>query len=346
MGWMSRAGSVAALIGMLLATSSPGPAAAAPPTAHLIDVTVGSPEVVGSTGDEGDTVTIIQKRGGKRLARRQATTDAIGFFQVRLAPIRAGDQLVLRFQGTRTVTVPRLQLAGNPTTDRVSGRLPTPNGVATIAVSNAIGTFSLGGSTANAPTDATGRFATKIAGLSGAERLELTWQNAVDDQFRAEVTMAAAEIQDGKTWVRAFGRSGRTVTVELRAPNGRLRATAAVRIRPGLSSGSAAFRRNGAKVAVRPGDRIRIGRVAGLTVLQGALTLGPTGANATCFANQDWIIGTVFGAGAFSALDQGTADGAGTVSASWATPLPSGAKVRLMCENANGWVQDMTGSVL
>ena len=56
------------------------------------------------------------------------------------------------------------------------------------------------------------------------------------------------------------------------------------------------------------------------------------------------MIGTTFGNGAFSYLDDGTASGTGAVSATWVTPLLSGTKIRLMCENARGWTQDMTGT--
>lgn len=356
MGWLRGAASTAALIGTLLVTGAAAPAAAATPTAdaapavlpaaRLIDVLMGSPDVVGATGASGDVVTVTQRRKGKPIARRQDTTDALGWFEVRLAPIRAGDRLVIGFNGTRTVTVPRLELAGNPTTDRIAGRLPVLNGFTNVNIGGAIGSYALGGSIRTVATDGAGRFSAKVPGLSGAERLELAWQNAATDQFRVEVGMTAAEVQRGQTFVQAFGRSGTVVPVTLLSANGKARATAAVRIPAGRTMGRGTFRKNGVRIKVRAGDRVRIGHVTGLEVVTDPLTLGPTGASATCFPNQDWIIGTVFGGGAFSALANGTADGTGTVTAAWAGPLSSGTVVRLYCENARGWVIWLTGSIL
>ncbi len=85
-----------------------------------------------------------------------------------------------------------------------------------------------------------------------------------------------------------------------------------------------------------------IGGAVGLTVRAPDLDATPTTLTATCFPNQDWIAGTVFGTGAFSYVDDGTANGSGAVSGSWASPLTAGTRLRLLCENAKGYTQDMT----
>lgn len=339
-GLVARAALVASLAGSLLAIGAI-PALAGPGPAATIHVTLGSPEVRGSTGSSAHTLTLKQKRNGSVIATKTFTSGSSGFFEVNLKPVRIGDRFVIQFQGTRTVTVPRLTLTGNAATDTVSGHLPKP-GDAEVEISNAVGGFSLSGAgTPTFPTDSDGDFSGSYPGLSGADRLELRWFNGSLDSFTVEIAMTAVQTRVGSTKASLFGRPGATVKAVLLAPNGALRGTATVTLPTTFIAAEGTFRKNGSPVKVKAGDRVRIGTTTGLTLRTPDLQVVGTSATATCFPNQDWVIGTTFGGGAFSYLDDGTADGSGGVAASWANPLTPGTKVRLMCENAKGWTQDM-----
>lgn len=339
----ARLGLAGLLVGALLGVGAV-PTLAGPGPAANVFVTIGSPEVRGFAGNAANTLTLKLKRAGSVISTKTFTTEPSGFFRVRLKPVKIGDQVVVQFQGTRTVKVPKLTLKGNPTTDTVSGHLPTP-GTAEVEISNAVGGFSLGGAgTPDYPTDSKGDFSGPYPGLAGADRLELRWSNALGDSFTVEVAMTAIQTRVGSTKATLFGRPGATVTATLLTPAGKVRGTATLTLPTTFISGEATFRKNGSPVKVKAGDRVRIGTVTGLTLRTPDLVIGSSSATATCFPNQDWVIGTTFGNGAFSYLDDGTASGTGAVSATWVTPLLSGTKIRLMCENARGWTQDMTGT--
>lgn len=342
-GIVGRIGLVGLLIGTLLAVGAP--ALAGPAPAATIHLTIGSSEVRGFAGDAANTVTLTLKRDGAVIASKTFTTETSGFFEVNLKPVRIGDKVVIGFQGQRTVTVPKVTLKGNAATDTVSGHLPKP-GAAEVEISNAVGTFSLSGAgTPTFMTDSNGDFSGTYPGLSGADRLELRWFNVTLDSFTVEIAMTAIQTRVGSSAATLFGRSGATVKAVLLAPNGTQRGTATATLPKTFIATPATFRKNGAPVKVKAGDRVRIGTTTGLTLRTPDLVVTATSATATCFPDQDWVIGTVFGAGAFSYLDDGTAGGAGAVAASWASPVSSGTKIRLQCENAKGWTQEMVATV-
>jgi hypothetical protein len=342
-GIIGRIGLVGIVVATLLAVGAP--VSAGPGPAANVHVTIGSPEVRGYAGSAANTVTLKLKRDGSVIASTTVTTQASGFFEVNLKPVRIGDKVVIGFQGQRTVTVPKVTLKGNAATDTVSGHLPKP-GEADVEISNAVGSFSLSGAgTPTYLTDGKGDFSGSYPGLSGADRLELRWFNTTLDSFTVELAMTAVQAQVGASKAWLFGRPGTTVKAVLLASNGTVRGAATVTLPGSFPIAQATFRKNGSPVKAKAGDRIRIGTVTGLTLRTPDLVVSSTAATATCFPNQDWVIGTTFGAGAFSYLDDGTADGSGGVAASWASPLGSGTKVRLMCENGKGWTQDMTDTV-
>lgn len=336
----------AAILGASLVATGAAPALGGSDPASNVFVTIGSPEVLGVVDGVTTTVTLKLKRNGSIIATKTLETEPSGFFDTRLKPVRIGDRIIIVFEGTRTVTVPEVTLKANPTTDILSGHLPTPGSEADIEVSNSVGSFSLtGGGNFEVLAGPDGDFSVPYPGLSGANRLELRWYNPLNDSFTVEMAVTAVQTRVGSAKAWLFGRPGKTVTAELRAPDGSLRGTARVTLPGTFYSAEATFRRNGTAVKVKAGDRVRIGTTTGLTLRTPDLVVGSTSATATCFPNQDWVIGTVFGAGAFSYLADGTTDGAGALTASWSSPLASGTKVRLMCENAKGWAQDMTGTV-
>ena len=339
---MRRVGFLAGVLAAALVGGAAVPALAGPKPEANINATLGAPEVRGFAGDL-QTVTVRQKRGGNVIAKRTVSADSSGFFEMTLKPVKAGDKLVVVVNGSRTVTVPKVRLSGNAATDTVSGHLPVP-GDTYVGISNTVGTFSLGGGNPSFTTDSNGDFSGTYAGLQGADRLELRWSNAAGDAFTVELALTAADVQTGSAKVWLFGRPGASVTADLLAPNGTVRGTARGTIPNGFPASHATFRKNGSQVVVKPGDRVRMGRTVGLTVRTPDLAVGSLSALATCFPNQDWVLGTVFGAGAFSYLDNGTADGAGNVSATWLSALTSGTKVKLLCENAKGWTQDMVAT--
>jgi hypothetical protein len=330
-----------------VAAASAAPVAAAGPVVQLGRVMLGDGEVLGAAPDSSLKVTIRQQRGGRTIAADTAQPDPSGFFGVALKPVRAGDRLVLkRGADVRTVVVPALELGGDAATDQIAGRIPTHHLATQVAVSDVVGTFSLGGRPpVPVVSGAHGRFHASAPGLSGADRLELSWDNATGDTFSIETAMAAAQVRNGSAAVTAWGRAGQTVSVELRSGNGTIRGTARVRIRQGGTSGTGTFRKAGAAVKVHAGDQLRIGGRAMLLTLGHSLDAAPTSLSATCFPDQDWVAGEQFGSGAISYLDDGTADGTGTVTGSWLGPLASGAKVILLCENARGSTQELVAAV-
>lgn len=330
-----------ALLGTSLVSAAPGLAGPPPPPAATVSVMIGSPQIYGYAGSSAHSMTLRQKRNGTVIATKTFTTESDGFFAVRLKPVKIGDQIAIQYLGTRTMTVPKVTLTANASTNRIAGHLPQA-GEAEVQIADVIGTFSKGGTTQTFTTDANGDFSGTHPGLTGADRLELRWYSAPGDAIGVELRLAAAQVEVGSAKVWLFGRNGAKVKADLLAPNGTVRGTATATLPTTTTIGQGTFRKNGTAVKVKAGDRVRIGGNVGLVVRTPNLTATATTLSATCFPNQEWIAGTIFGAGAFSYVADGTANGSGAVNGSWVSPLSAGTKLRLMCENAAGYDQDMT----
>ena len=354
----ARAHALAALMAAMAIVAGAVPVAAAQPaggaTTFVGNTILGARTFRGFFVDPGDAITVKQRRNGSRIASA-STTASGGSFRVRLKPILAGDRLVVIQNGvTRTITVPDLRLTADAARDKVSGRIPPGDQEASVAIAWQVGSFKLGGYAVEAPTASKGAFTTGTgADLQGGETVELSWSSASDDVLRVLTAAPSVTVQAGSSTVQVHGPRGARATITLTSSGGTVRGTATVTqsVTGGAVIGN--FRKNGVKVKVKAGDRVvhSAATAISLRVIPPTLDLrAPAGGSirATCFPRGHYVLGHVTGSGAFSYLADGLVGGGGIAIDALidsSDPLPSGYRVLLICETAQGYAQTFPDAV-
>jgi len=344
---------LAMAVGTVAAAAS-GPAGGA--TTFAGNAILGDRTFRGFFVDTGDAISVKQRRDGQQIAAA-STTAADGSFSVRLKPILAGDRLVVTQDGaTRTVTVPDLRLAANASTDRVAGRIPVGDPEAIVTLARQVGPYSLGGYLVEAPTAANGTFSKNLDpedDLQGGERVELSWSNDTDDVIRVRTAAPSVTVQVGRSTVEVYGPRGVRATITLKTRGGAVRGTATVTQSMTGAAVTGTFRKNGAAVKVKAGDRVIHSGASSLplTVVTPTLDLtAPSGGSihAMCFVGGHFILASAFGNGAFSYLADGVV-GPGGIAIDGlidsSDPLPSGFRVLLICETSEGFAQTFPDAI-
>lgn len=328
-------------------------------------VAAGSPfRIVGEVGHPclkvenrpgSETLRITQKRPTNTGTRKLASTvitapDGSGC----VTPLRAADILVVTYDGViqRTVSVPRLSVSLQPGAETVRGRMPTDAIYSSVAVLDRTATRPFSTQYYNPPLDGDGGFlidvSSSVGDLTPGDGAMVSYGSPADDAWQVRQSTLAVAVRAGSS--RFTGVAPRSSTVRLVLKRGAtVRGTATVRLKPGRDEFAGDFRRNGAKVKVKPGDRVlRSGGSAVLvTVIQPQIAV--VGADhgsltATCRPNQPFA---VVADGTYAAW--GTADGDGIATATKITgfgpDLPSGTVAKVWCQTSTGSGQLLVGSV-
>lgn len=352
---MARARRSLPLIAVLVAVIALGgtsadaarPSAIGGPSWALL-MEIDSPFIEGGGALPSEPVTIKHRRDGRTIARGTTTVNGIGMFAMRLKPLKGGDQLVITV-GTqkRVITVPDLRIRADLTTGVVSGRVPAGTATADGSVSLAIGTKTLDDTPFSVPTASDGTFTSTGHDVSGSDLLYLSWADPVTrDVTELRRRIPAFEVRAGSATVTIVASWGKRLTATLVSPRGAIRGRATGTITPELDAIRRTFRRDGAPVKVRPGDRVTLSGSRGrLTVRRPDLVASSLGLTATCVSARLWMADTIPPVGPFDHLAAGKVRPEGVVIGSWIDPLPSGARVLLRCEHAKGWVQLMAATV-
>ena len=324
----------------------------------VANVVVGSRTFNGFFVTIGATVKLTQKRKGATLATATKVADASGDVSLKLKPLQPGDAVLIDVDGAqRTLTIPDLRLSIDAASDRLSGRVPTSQLDGHLAVASQVGSYTLGGDNQDFTAHADGTFSedlTSIHDIQGGELVRLDWVSPANDSFSLDSFAPAVTTQVGLSTVEVYGKGGSTATVTLKASNGAVRGSAKVTIPRDGRPATATFHKSGAKVAVKAGDRIVHSAAPAISfkVLANTLVLTKTGGgdvSATCFPSSLYVLGSIFGGGAFDYLADGATDSTGALSVSdisnTGTTLPSGYQVMLICENADGYAQNFRATV-
>jgi hypothetical protein len=245
----------------------------------------------------------------------------------------------------------------NAATDRLAGRVPTSQLEADLSIAQQVGSFTLGGDNRPFTAHANGTYDEDVTGIhdvQGGERVRLTWISPANDTFTVDSYAPAVTAEVGRATADVYGKRGTTATVTLKASNGTIRGSAKVTLPVDGRPAVATFRKNGAAVKVKAGDRIVHSAAPSIafTLLHSTLDLTKAGGgnvSATCFPNSLYVLGEVFGSGAISELADGITDNTGALSVSdisnTGNPLPSGYTVILICEDTRGYAQDFRAAV-
>jgi hypothetical protein len=344
-----RLGRVAAMTGgVVLAVAVAAPVSASKGPAGFepteISGTLGRPCI--RVAFDGPTqLTVAQRRDGKTVKSVSYTAD--GYDRVCLTAMRAGDRIRISQGGTvlRTAKVPAIGLVVDRATD--SAQIQVPIGVtdatafAQDLVAGAPGGLGVAELFTPDPDGSHEFDVTGLLDLGPGDPVSVGIKTGIDRWSRIDVS-ASAVVRVGSSVVEGSAPLGSTATVTLKNAAGTLRGTAVAR-KVGLTSPeddvrfSSRFRKNGATVNVKPGDRVRHSQMStSFTVPARSLAVDVPSASLTmtCPANGQYVVlvnGSRVGSGS---------SGTGAITQNQLDvddPLVAGTTIEVRCDTRRGY---------
>lgn len=262
-----------------------------------------------------------------------------------------GDRIVARVNSSsrRTFTVPDVVPRADPVADVVRGPATSlPGTIQTLMLELHTGPWASENAdvTSTIVAHADGSWAVLLPdiggrGLAVGDVVSVDWMGDALDHVTAWLPVAGMTARVGKAKVTGTGRRGQTVRVTLLAATGAVRASGSTTVTRPHNAWSVTLRRNGAKVSVRPGDRLvsTVVSDASLTVVDPALTLSASTGRLTGRCPAGGWGAAWYASGDASGQMRLTLDGQGRFQAddlAGLRPFAPGTYVEVACHNAIG----------